>query len=319
MAETKEEVQAALDALDREVEDLLASSVSRNTQEAYAGHWNRFVAWCNAYGEQALPVQETTVVRYLTDRRDLKIKSLRVVAAAIARAQVDAGYKSFSLRDYPKVGRLLKALQRKRQEEVTKKKAFLLPALRSGLPQGSSERAVRDRALLLVGFFTAMRRSELVNLRWKDLTEQPNGDFSCYIGVSKTDQEAAGQTVILEATGDEFCPVKALCAWRDLRPSEGLGLVFPVSTDTVARIVKAAAKRAGLDESAFGGHSLRSGFVTSAVAAGVTQHDIMGVTRHTSSKMVEEYTHAEDLKKSSPGRTIVAAMKKGYSSSDGKE
>ena len=147
---------------------------------------------------------------------------------------------------------------------------------------------LRDRALLLLGFAGAFRRSELVALDVADIAETETG-LLVTIRRSKTDQEGEGVTIAI-ARGDVACPVKALREWLDAAGIEAGPIFRPINkagtvaaqrlTDrSVANIVKAYADRAGFDASTFSGHSLRSGFLTSAAANGASIFKMMDVSR----------------------------------------
>jgi integrase len=144
--------------------------------------------------------------------------------------------------------------------------------------------------LLLVGFGGALRRSELVALDVADIAETETGLLVTVRG-SKTDQERAGATIAI-ARGDVACPANALREWLDaagiedgpiFRPIDKGGTVRPsrLTDRSVANIVKAYAERAGFDASAFSGHSLRAGFLTSAAGKGAS-FKMMDVSRHKS-------------------------------------
>jgi site-specific recombinase XerD len=144
----------------------------------------------------------------------------------------------------------------------------------------------RDRALLLVGFGGALRRSELVALDVADDEETETG-LLVKIRSSKTDQERVGATIAI-ARGDVACPAKALREWLDAAGIEAGPIFRPIDeggtvkasrlTDrSVANIVKAYAKRAGFDDSTFSGHSLRAGFLTSAAGKGASIFKMMDV------------------------------------------
>jgi site-specific recombinase XerD len=147
----------------------------------------------------------------------------------------------------------------------------------------------RDRALLLLGFACALRRSEIVALKVEDLEEAPGG-ITVQVRKSKTDQEQRGQTVPLP-TRHFMRPVQALRDWLDragiteghifrrISPG-GTVLADPLSGAVVAAIVKRYCPLAGLDPASFAGHSLRAGFVTSAVEEGASAIRIADVTRH---------------------------------------
>ena len=151
-------------------------------------------------------------------------------------------------------------------------------------PEGLA--GLRDRALLLLGFAGAFRRSELVDVDVGDIAETETGLLVTIRG-SKTDQERQGVTIAI-ARGDIACPVKALRAWLDaagieagpiFRPIDRHGNLLPsrLTAQSVANIVKAYAARAGFDASTFSGHSLRSGFLTSAAGKGASIFKMMDV------------------------------------------
>jgi integrase len=163
---------------------------------------------------------------------------------------------------------------------------------------------IRDRALLALGFAGAFRRSELVALQVADLTEVPDG-LRVLIRRSKTDKTGEGHEIAIPR-GYRLRPVEAVQAWLDAAQITE-GPVFrrvrlggkvgaaPLSGHAVAEIIKKLAERAGLDPVDFSGHSLRAGFVTSAVEDGATLPKIMEVTRHKSAEMVMIYSRRVDL------------------------
>ena len=164
-------------------------------------------------------------------------------------------------------------------------------------------KAARDRAVLLVGFAGAFRRSELVALTVEDITPHAHG-IELLIRRSKTDQEGEGRTVFVPlAKSVERCPVKALQAWLDLA-GIGAGPIFrrinrhdgivgdaALTGQSVALILKSAvAHSKGVEASkAISGHSLRAGFVTEAATIGMQTSVIMGQTGHKSLEMVMRY------------------------------
>jgi site-specific recombinase XerD len=167
-------------------------------------------------------------------------------------------------------------------------------------------RQLRDRAILLIGFASAMRRSELVALNVEDLEWTAEG-LMLRIRKSKTDQEGAGASVAVPR-GETACPVAALKAWLEAANiTDGpvfrriLNKVSQRVTDrrlaarNIARIVKDNAERLGFDPSTFGAHSLRSGLVTSAVKRGVNLLKICDQTRHKSVEMLRVYCRDAEL------------------------
>jgi integrase len=164
--------------------------------------------------------------------------------------------------------------------------------------------AARDKALLLIGFAGALRRSELAAMQYKDLTWHRKG-ITIKLPRSKTDQEAKGREVeILWGEHDRTCPVLALENWLKIARIQD-GYVFRsvgqygkvgkgMHANSIGRLVKQLvrkAKIAGAQD--YGGHSLRAGFVTEASGNGVPDGQIMKQTGHTSNAMVRRYARAD--------------------------
>jgi site-specific recombinase XerD len=179
-------------------------------------------------------------------------------------------------------------------------------------PEGLT--GLRDRALLLIGFGGALRRSELVALDVADLEETETG-LLVRIRASKTDQEGQGATIAI-ARGDVACPVKALRAWLAasgieagpiFRPIDKAGAVRAsrLTCRSVANIIKAYAARAGFDASTFSGHSLRAGFLTSAAGKGASIFKMMDVSRHKSVDTLRGYVRDAELFKDHAGTGLL--------------
>jgi integrase len=180
---------------------------------------------------------------------------------------------------------------------------------------GTGPAGQRDRALLLIGFAGAFRRSELVALDIGDLAFVPSG-VVITLRRSKTDQEGQGRKIgIPMGLFPATCPVRALRAWIEaaelvsgalFRPIDRHGNIKPdrLTAHAVARIVKRAAFKAGLDESAFSGHSLRAGLATAAAAAGASDRVIMKQTGHKSRTMVDRYVRSAELFKDNAGGIV---------------
>lgn len=163
---------------------------------------------------------------------------------------------------------------------------------------GNNLMGVRDRALLLVGFASALRRSELVGLDLRDVEFTTEG---VRLGVqrSKTDQDGEGATVGVLATETGTCPVRALRTWlgaaeisygRVFRSLDRHGKLRNCMTgEAVGMVVQRRAALAGLDPAGFSAHSLRAGLATSAAAAGVAEADIARQTRHRSVAVLRGY------------------------------
>jgi len=161
---------------------------------------------------------------------------------------------------------------------------------------------LRDRALLLVGFASALRRAELVSLNVGDVVNGPDG-LTITLRRSKNDQDGAGRVIgVPFGSAPATCPVRALAAWLTAAAlTEGPifrgvsrhgALLGRLSGRGVARVVQRGAAATGLAASAFGGHSLRAGLATAAATAGKSEHAIMKQTGHRSVTMVRRYTGA---------------------------
>ena len=185
------------------------------------------------------------------------------------------------------------------------KKAPLTPTQLGLIKWDSGRKGLRDKALILVGFFGALRRSELVGLNVEDIEFVPEGAILT-IRKSKTDQEGRGREVAIGyAKRPELCPVRALQSYMATL-GRNTGPLFVsmrksqytqsrLSTDAVARIVKDYADRLGLDPRRFGGHSLRAGFATPAALLGATEDEIALQTGHKSMTVLRGYIRRASL------------------------
>ena len=169
---------------------------------------------------------------------------------------------------------------------------------------GTGTKGLRDRALALLGFAGAFRRSELVALDVSDLQETEAG-LIVTVRRSKTDQEGQGRMVAI-VRGSIACPIQAVRNWLDAAKIENGPLFRPVakggkimdgrlSDKQVSRTIKAFATRLGLDDAAFGGHSLRSGFLTSAAARGASIFKMADQSGHKSMDTLRGYVRNAEI------------------------
>ena len=158
------------------------------------------------------------------------------------------------------------------------------------------KKKIRDKALILIGFAGGFRRSELVNIDYHDVEFVPEG-VKILIKRSKTDQSGEGNIkAIPYFDNQEFCPVIALKNFINVK-FENLkdGKIFNLSDKSVALIIKRYAEKAGLDSTKYAGHSLRSGFATTAAEFGAEERNIMAMTGHKTTQMVRRYIHEANL------------------------
>jgi integrase len=272
---------------------------SDSTRRSYAQDVRHFKA--NA----KFPATPEIVAEYLAQFAGvLSVATLQHRLIAIHQAHIDKGFESpvkdrLVKRTMQGIRRTFGVAQRRVRALVKDDLLELLVMVNKQKPL----KAARDKAILLMGFAGAFRRSELVALTMADITPHAHG-LELLIRRSKTDQEGEGRTVFIPlAKSEERCPVKALQRWLELA-GIGTGPLFrsvnrhdTVTSDlaltpqSVALIVKSAvAGSKGFDAAKLvSGHSLRAGFVTEAATVGLQTSAIMGQTGHKSMEMVMRY------------------------------
>ena len=298
--------EAATSYLSEDAEASARAALSGGTRRRYAAAWAAFTAWCQVEDRTTLPASPETASSYLASLRvrGLAASSLRIALAAINRYHIDAGHPAPGQSDRVKTAlagdhRLIRRARRVRR------KAGLLPgdlrAIVSRLDLDSAK-GLRDRALLLVGYAAALRRSELVGLTVEDVEFDGtcNDGMRVHIRDAKTAVDDETQFVDVKTARDpDLCPVGALHEWLDAaRIEDGPifrrirkgGRVLPTALTgrSLGRIVKGLAREAGLAGD-YGGHSLRAGFVTSALERDLPVPSIQRVTRHASASMIATY------------------------------
>ena len=307
-------VQPDTEALRRELEQLVAEAQafvsaarSENTVRAYESDWAHFTEWCNAHCLSACPAAPETVALYLTAlARSRKTSTLSRRLAAISHFHVRAKHPTPT--DSVEVRTILSGIRRTKGIVAKRKKPFLgksVVAAINTLPE-TNLLGLRNRALLLIGYAGALRRSELIALNWEDaiFTE---GGLKLTIRQSKTDQVGKGSEVGIPFGAKEAtCPVRALQAWKSesqlvdgpiFRVVGRAGKVMNerLSTKAVARLVKQLASALGLDPTEFSAHSLRAGLATTAATNGASERKIMDQTRHRSVNTVRVYIREAEL------------------------
>ncbi|MHC2087429.1 tyrosine-type recombinase/integrase [Methylobacterium sp. CM6244] len=283
---------------------LAESARASATRKAYRSDWRHFEAWCAGHGRTALPADPVTVGLYIAQHADsLSVATLTRRLSAIATAHRMAGFPMDSR--HPAIRDVMRGLRREKGVAQDHAEALTVPLLRQLLATcGDRLLDQRDRALLLVGFGAALRRSELVALDVADIAVVPEG-LRVTIRRSKSDQDGEGAVLAIGRTGRETCPVAAYTGWLT---ASGIveGAVFRgisrhgrigerLSTDAVSEIVQKRAGAAGLDAALFSGHSMRAGFATSAAQAGIEERVIMRQTRHRSAATVRRYIRDGEL------------------------
>jgi integrase len=268
-----------------------------NTRRAYAADWRAFASWCQARAVEAERAAPALVAVYLASMADAgaPAPTIERAYAGVASALREHHPEEWPLgRRPPACGQVLRGIRRVASHRVTPKRAAVLAELDELLAACSDGIAgLRDRAVLLVGFAGAMRRSELVGLDVGDCAFVDEG-LRVIVGRSKTDPTGKGlEKGIARGRKAYRCPVRALRAWLDAagilegpvfrRVTKG-GKVLPkrLGDRSVALIVKRAAQGAGLPWAQFAGHSLRAGFVTEAARQRKPLDAMMRQTGHRS-------------------------------------
>lgn len=275
---------------------------AHNTELGYSYDWRNFRRWCEGCGREPLPASVETVTLYLTDQlvSGKKVSTVTRRAAALAHMHKTGGVEWIAA---TAVRYLLEAAQRARRERPRQMAPLSLDHLReiaAMLGRDGTPDALRDRAVLVVGFGSALRRSSLVALLTTDVEFVPSG-LIVNVRHEKQDQGGKGRLVGLPAGAcADTCPVRCLRAWLEVRQGSTPGPLFTnrgrgMRPDAVARIVKRSVERLGLDSSEYAGHSLRAGFVTAAGEAGAGELVIAAQTGHRSMDVLRRYFRRRDL------------------------
>lgn len=298
---------ASLEAAQAAAETYARASRSAATWRAYESDWRVFLGWCRAVNRPALPATSSTIALFLAAeaQRGLAPSTLGRRLAAIRLMHV--GARLPSPHDALEVDEVLRGIRRTWKRPPAQKAPAVDEEIKRLVDavEPQTLKGLRDRALLLMGFAGAFRRSELVALDTEHLSARDEG-LSVRIASSKTDQEGQGQTVgIARVAHSPYCPVQAVSDWC-VAGEIMTGPVFRrmlrgdtvsrdrLSAQSVALVIKELALKIGLDPARYAGHSLRSGFLTSAARARASIFKMADQSRHKSLDVLREYVRAED-------------------------
>lgn len=293
-------------------------SRANSTWRAYRSDWRLFEAWCQTVALPNLPADPDTVAMFVASQASagLNPSTLNRRLAAIRLVHLGAGHPS--PHNALRVVEVMRGIRRDWSQPPAKKTAAVdddIKRMADSVEPGT-RMGLRDRALLLFGFAGAFRRSELVAVNTWNLEEREEG-LKVTIEKSKTDQEAKGQVIaIVRQPESPYCPVQALQDWITVAEIER-GALFRrmfrgdkvgearLSAQSVALVVKEYASRAGLDWERYAGHSLRSGFLTSAARNRASIFKMADQSRHKSLDVLREYVKAEDLFDGNAGEDLL--------------
>ena len=298
-------------ALQEETLINLQSSKASNTVRAYKSDFSDFGLFCAQNGFKSLPSEPKVVSLYLThlSTKDAKMSTLKRRLVSIGVIHKLKGH--YLDTKHPAIIENIMGIKRRKGTFQKAKKPILINSLKkiiNVIDQQKKEeiKKLRDRSIILIGFSGGFRRNEIVSLDYDDLDFVPEG-LKLSIRRSKTDQFGEGFTKALPYfDSSQYCPVVSLKKLLDLskirsgpvfrRFSKGSKLSENRLTDqTVALLIKEYLNLAGIDSKNFSGHSLRSGFATSAAESGVEERNIMAMTGHKSTEMVRRYIKEANL------------------------
>jgi len=289
----------------------LQSSKANNTVRAYKSDFNDFGLFCSQNGFKSLPSEPKIVSLYLTylSTKNAKMSTLKRRLVSIGVIHKLKGY--YLDTKHPAIIENILGIKRRKGSIEIAKKPILINCLKSivdVIDQQNKEeiKKFRDRSIILIGFSGGFRRNEIVSLDWDDLDFVTEG-LKINIKRSKTDQFGEGFTKALPYfDSSQYCPVVSLKKWLNISKINS-GSVFRrfvkgsklsenrLTDQTVALLIKEYLNLAGIDSKNYSGHSLRSGFATSAAESGVEERSIMAMTGHKSTEMVRRYIKEANL------------------------
>jgi len=298
-----------------QVRVFIRASKAENTLRGYQSDWRHYCGWCKAHNLCLLPASAEAVASYIAEcAATLKVGTIQRRLNAIAEAHKAMGLESPT--HSALVANTMKGIRRTMGTAPTQKAPAVTDDIRAMVAATDADLiGQRDRALILLGFAGAFRRSELVALNVEDCEFSRDG-LTVILRRSKTDQDGQGRKVgIPYGSNPETCPVRVLQSWIE-QAAISSGTVFRsvnrhgqlkpgrLSGADVARIVKKLAERAGLDSTKYAGHSLRAGHATSAAIAGASERSIMNQTGHRSVQMVRRYIRDGNLFRENSGAKL---------------
>jgi len=305
------EIITDIKALQEETLINLQNSKANNTVKAYKSDFNDFGLFCVKNKFKSLPSEPKIVSLYLThlSTKDIKMSTLKRRLVSIGVIHKLKGL--YLDTKHPSIIENLMGIKRRKGSIQKGKKPILISNLKQIINVIDKEKneeikKLRDRSIILIGFSGGFRRKEIVSLDYEDLDFVEEG-LKINLRRSKTDQFGEGSIKGLPYFDSaQYCPVVSIQKWIEIskinsgalfrRFNKGSKLSKNRLTDqTVALLIKKYLKLAGIESRDYSGHSLRSGFATSAAESGVEERSIMAMTGHKSSEMVRRYIKEANL------------------------
>lgn len=286
-------------ATDETVAGYLRESLTESSKKAYRSDLAHFISWGGS-----IPASTEMLARYLaTHAETLSNSTLTRRLVSISRAHTSQGHASPTQSDVVKA--VLHGIRRVHGTAQQQVSPILKADILAMVENLTGLIGLRDKALLLVGFAGAFRRSELIAINCTDIEWVEQG-MVVHIRRSKTDQTGGGRKVGIPYARGRHCPVLSLKQWLDAANISD-GFLFravtkyghigetSLSREAVAIIVKKHSQAIGLDPAKYSGHSLRAGLVTSAAQAGVSSWKLKAQTGHKSDAMLSRYVRDGQL------------------------
>ena len=289
----------------------LKSSKADNTIRAYKSDFNDFDLFCAKNGFKSLPSEPKIVSLYLTylSTKDAKMSTLKRRLVSIGVIHKLKGH--YLDTKHPSIIENILGIKRRKGSFQKGKKPILISYLKDIIDVIDDKikdeiKKIRDRSIILIGFSGGFRRKELVSLDYNDLDFVKEG-LKIFIKSSKTDQFGEGLVKALPYfDSSKYCPVVSLEKWIEISKIKS-GALFRrfvkgsklsenrLTDQTVALLIKEYLELTGIDSKNYSGHSLRSGFATSAAESGAEERSIMAMTGHKSTEMVRRYIKEANL------------------------
>ena len=347
--------------INENVTKLKEKSKAKNTQDKYEGDWLKFIDYCkNKYNCNPLDVDDLDSAYALTANymdwlhEDPEAKMLKGSSNIPGREKVNnnpyssSAYKASTIqrilasitykyrlnnfqfdRKNPNIAETISAIIRDEKNLKSGQAKEILKAdiekIIDSIPIDSEDfRNIRDKALILMGFYSFCRRSELLGMKYEQL-HFGNDGIKVLIPFSKTDQTGEGRMIFLPATNDNYCPVKSLNNWLEVARIDNGALFYKINkSNTIEKytmnqknqkvslndasfvlILKKRAGSAGLEDcDKISGHSLRIGSITQARMNGVPTHEIMAQSGHKTTQMIDRYTKLSNIRETSAAKKI---------------
>ena len=305
------EIITDIKALQEETLLNLQNSKASNTIRAYKSDFNDFGLFCAKNGLKSLPTEPKILALYLTylSTKNVKMSTLKRRLVSIGVIHKLKGH--YLDTKHPAIIENIMGIKRRKGNIQNGKKPLLINNLKliiNVIDQEKNEKIkkLRDRSIILIGFSGGFRRNEIVSLNYEDLDFVEEG-LKINLRRSKTDQFGEGSVKGLPYfENSQYCPVVSLRKWIEISKINS-GPLFRrfikgsklsdkrLSDQTVALLIKDYLKIAGIESRNYSGHSLRSGFATSAAKSGAEERSIMAMTGHKSTEMVRRYIKEANL------------------------